>query len=335
MKIPIKLVVTKVNQEIEVTEPRKHEKQEVIKETLVEPNELKSMVKEKKIEGIKPHEVELVRSKTQILLVTANEFEHDAVLAFLEPTEGDALLKYQHTWKIGFMIKHALYIFGRFGPFNAAVQMMEKQGSAAAQDAVTVASQCFGKNLYAIFAVGVACGVEAKSKLLDVLVSTKITSYNLTRYGTSKEGKPDIRSRAMTNLDTDQHFAQLFRAPPSWPPINSSIVNRLAEPPVMRMGLFLSGDFLIDNKDHKEQLLNNFAKEAIGIEMEGAGLFHEYAQHNCKIMIVKSVSDFGDGGKDKRYQPTAALLAADCLKHYLCNDSMPDNLHSKKGNGYS
>ena len=324
-----------MNQEIEVTEPRKYETQEVIKETLVEPNELKLMVEGKKIEGIKPHEVESVRSKTQILLVTANEFEHDAVLALLEPTEGDVLLKYQHTWKIGFMTKHALYIFGKFGAFNAAVQMMVKQGSAAAQDVVTIASQCFGKNLDAIFAVGVACGVETKSKLLDVLVSRKITSYNLTRYGTSKEGKPDIRSRAMTNLETDPYFVQLFSAPPSWPPKNSTLVKRLAEPPEMHMGLILSGDYLIDNKDHKEQLLNNFAKEAIGIEMEGAGLFHEYAQHNCKIMIVKAVSDFGDGGKDKRYQPTAALLAADCLKHYLGNDSMPDNLRSKKGNVYS
>ena len=269
--------MTKVNQEIGVTEPRKYEKQEVIEETLVKPNELKSMVKEKKIEDINPHEVESFRSKTQILLVTANECEYDAVLALLEPTEGDALLKYQHTWKMGFMTKHALYIFGRFGAFNAAVQMMVKQGSAAAQDVVTIASQCFGKHLDAIFAVGVACGVERKSKLLDVLVSGKITSYNLTRYGTNKEGKPDIRSRAMTNLGTDPYFVQRFSAPPSWPPENSSIVNRLAAPPKMHMGLILSGDYLIDNKDHKEQLLDNFAKEAIGIEMEGAGLFHEYA----------------------------------------------------------
>ena len=52
-------------------------------------------------------------------------------------------------------------------------------------------------------------------------------------------------------------------------------------------------------------------------------------------MIVKAVSDFGDGGKDNRYQPTAALLAADCLKHYLSNNSMPDNLRSRTGNVYS
>ena len=308
-----------------VIEPRKTEK------NLVTPDELGSMIENKKVKSITEHEAESFRKKTQILLVTANKFENEAVLSFLEPIEGDALLKYQYNWKIGFIKKQAMYIFGKFGAVNAAVHLMVKQGSSAAQDVVITASAYFGKNLDAIFAVGVACGVEGKSDLLDVLVSKSITCYNASRYGTTKDGKPEILNRDMANLGTDPFIIGRFSTPPHWPIKDSPLVNRLSKPPQMHMGLILIGDYLVDNKDLKEQLLKIFAKDAIGIEMEGAGLYHEYAQNDCKIMIVKAVCDFGDGLKDKSYQPTAALLAAECLHHYLKEEDMPKALCGGKG----
>ena len=333
MKKPnIILNVATADQESKAVEP---EKQAVIESKLVKPDELELMVANKRIEGMKENQVESFQKKTQILLVTANKFENDAVLSFLEPRKGDALLKYHYNWKMGFIKKQAVYIFGKFGAVNAAVHRMVKQGSAAAQDVVTVASACFGNSLDAIFSVGVACGVEGKSNILDVLVSKSITCYNASRYGTTEDGKPDILNRDKTNLDTDPFIIERFNTPPYWPIKDSptSIVNRLSKPPQMRMGLILSGDYLVDNKDLKEQLLKNFAKEAIGIEMEGAGLFHDKAQHecDCKIMIVKAVCDFGDGLKDKSYQPTAALLAAECLHHYLNEKDMPGALRGGKG----
>ena len=317
-------------------EPRKPEKQPVIEENLVTQDELQSMVAKKKDKFITEHEAESFRKKTQILLVTANKFENEAVLSFLEPIEGDALLKYHYNWIIGFIKKQAIFIFGKFGAFNAAVHLMVKQGSAAAQDVVTVASACFGNSLDAIFAVGVACGVQRKSNLLDVLVSKSITCYNASRYGTSEDGKPEILNRDMTNLHTDTCIIGRFSTLPHWPTKDSPLVNRLTKPPEMRKGLILSGDYLIDNKDLKEQLIKNFAKEAIGIEMEGAGLFHDKAQHecDCKVMIVKAVCDFGDGSKDKSYQPTAALLAAECLHHYLREEDMPEALRGGKKGSY-
>ena len=335
-KSNIILNVATAVQESKVVELRKSEKQVVIERNLVKPGELESMVAKKKVKVIQEHEAESLRKKTQILLVTANKFENDAVLSFLKPIKGDALLKYQYNWKIGFIKKQAMYIFGKFGAVNAAVHLMVKQGSSAAQDVVIVASACFGNSLDAIFAVGVACGVEGKSDLLDVLVSNSITCYNLSRYGTTKDGKPEIINRSIANLQTDPSIIGRFSTPPHWPPedISTSIVlNRLSKLPKMHMGQILSGDYLIDNKDHKKQLLKNFAIEAIGIEMEGAGLYHDKAQHacDCKIMIVKAVCDFGDGEKDKSYQPTAAILAAECLHHYLKEKDMPEALHGGKG----
>ena len=218
MKRPIILNVMTADQESKVVEPRKSEKQMVIERNLVKPDELESMVAKKKVKGIQEYEAESFRKKTQILLVTANKFENDAVLSFLKPMKGgDALLKYQYIWKMGFIKKQAMYIFGKFGAVNAAVHLMVKQGSSAAQDVVTVASACFGNSLDAIFAVGVACGVEGKSDLLDVLVSKSITCYNASRYGTTEDGKPEILSRDMTNLDTDPFIIERFSTPPHWP----------------------------------------------------------------------------------------------------------------------
>ena len=74
---------------------------------------------------------------------------------------------------------------------RADVHLMTKQGPAAAQDVVTVAADCFGNNLNAIFAVGVACSVERKSKMLDVLVSKIISSYTAARISNKHDDKSD------------------------------------------------------------------------------------------------------------------------------------------------
>ena len=41
---------------------------------------------------------------------------------------------------------------------------------------------------------------------------------------------------------------------------------------------------------------------------------------------MKSVCDFGDGKKNKIFQPTAALLAADCVRHVLGDPQIPGML---------
>ena len=306
-----------------------------VEKNLIKAEELKAMVDEKQFTSIgsDSNEAKQLREKTQILLLTANEHEYFATLAFLEPYEGNSLLEYQHLYG-GHLAKVATYTLGRFGAFIAAVQRITVQGSASAQEAITMAADCFGHGLNAIFSVGVACGVEKKNKFLDVLVSTKVTFYNSVRQGT-EDGKPEIRSRDIANLPTSDFLLQKFNLPPKWPTKTSKIAKGLTTKPEMRTGLLLSGDDLVDNKEFKNQLLNNFAKEAIGIEMEGAGLYHKYRDHSYEILIVKAVCDFGDGKKNKDYQPTAALLAVECLQHYLSRENLPKDLsdyYRKRGN---
>ena len=304
---------------------------------IVKPEELKAMIDGKSIEDVTSNSIEanMCQQNTQILLVTANDIEHYAVLSLLEPKEGRAVLyRFQHIYSS--LAKAATYTFGKFGAFNAAVQRMTTQGPASAQDVITIAADCFRHNLNAVFSVGVACGVKKKNGMLDVLVSNRVTFYKVARHGTNKQGKLEIISRDIANSPTSEFLLQYFTNPPEWPTKGSKTAARLTtKKPKMHIGLLLSGDYLVDNKEFKDELLNTFAKEAIGIEMEGAGLYRDYRSHNYEILIVKAVCDFGDGEKNKDYQPTAALLAAECLHHYLNNKVMPESLrdfYNRKGN---
>ena len=280
-------------------------------EGLISRDELKSAVDEISIVDTNDS---AIPSTIQILLVTANETEYSAALTFLSPLVGyDTLLKYHHgNSRIN---KNAVYIFGKFGNFYAAVHRMTKQGPAAAQDVVTVAADCFD-NLNAIFAVGVACGVEGKSKMLDVLVSKSISVYTAARISTSSDDEYEIENRGSINMPVSSFLQTYFDQLPKWPG-KDSIASRLLKKPTQHLGNILSGNYLIDHAKFKQQLLKSFAYDAIGIEMEGAGLIQDYPDTKYKIMVIKAVCDFGDGKKDKTYQPTAAMLAVECLKHCI------------------
>ena len=294
------------------------------------PSKLGDRAHKNRSEWISPNDTKL-KDSTQILLVTANKHEYNAVLSLLKPVKSSQLLKYKHCCKIGPLTKTATYIFGKFGAFNVAVHRMVSQGPAAAQEVITVAAHCFGHNLNAIIAVGVACGV-GKSNYLDVLVAEKVSFY---QYAGDKE-KLQIRNRDTANLPTSSFFLDIFNQSPQWPTNEKGeTVANLAKKPVLRLGTILSGDKLVDNQQFKEELLENISPGAIGIEMEGAGLYHNYSDHNYEILVVKGVCDFVDGKKDKKYQPTAALLAAECLQHYLSDDRLPQSLrsHCRKFNG--
>ena len=87
----------------------------------------------------------------------------------------------------------------------------------------------------------------------------------------------------------------------------------------VRFGLVLTGEKLVDNKDYREQL-REFEPEAIGGEMEGAGLYVACQDAKTDWILVKAICDWADGnksvGKDAR-QEAAALNAAAFVVHAL------------------
>jgi hypothetical protein len=83
-------------------------------------------------------------------------------------------------------------------------------------------------------------------------------------------------------------------------------------------GIILTGDKLVDNFDYREQLIN-FEKEAIGGEMEAAGVYVSSQDYKVDWIVIKAICDWGDnkGVNKERRQKKAAKSAAEFLIHAL------------------
>ena len=264
-----------------------------------------------------------------LLLLTVNKNEENAALCYLEPLTGHTeIYNYMHRVDTGIQTQHAIYLIGKYGACPAAVtQIKPGSGIGGATTAPNLAFSCF-KKLNAIIGMGVACGVEKYVKICDVLVADKVNNYDEARL---QEG--GILNRGLA-LPTSDLLSKIFRqSMMNWP--DDDIKERLEEcglpKPKIKQGIILSGPYLIDNKFIKKNIIQNFAAEAIGLEMEAAYLFKAAQGVPIHMTIVKAVCDFGDGQKNKHFQPTAALLAANCVKTYFSDQQVVKMLHRNPG----
>ena len=157
--------------------------------------------------------------------------------------------------------------------------------------------------------VGIAFGVNAeKQSIGDVLVSERLMLYEPQRVGT-EEGRLNLISRG-DRPHASPWLLNCFRsADLYWDKLK----------PKIRFGLILSGEKLVDNIDFRQQL-RKFESEAIGGEMEGAGLYVACQDAKVDWILVKSICDWADGHKarrkDKRHR-LAAHNAASFVLHVL------------------
>ena len=153
----------------------------------------------------------------------------------------------------------------------------------------------------AVIMVGIAFGVnEAKQAIGDILVTEQLRLYDLQRVGTA-DGQPRIILRG------DKPHAS------PWLLNHLKSADLLWEGARVRFGCILSGEKLVDNLDFREQL-RGFEPEAIGGEMEGAGLYVACQDQKVDWILVKAICDWADGhkaqDKDARQQTAAANAAA-------------------------
>lgn len=266
-----------------------------------------------------------------VLLVTVNDNENFAALSYLKPPEGhEDVYKYTDVKNHGTeLTEAAVYFIGMYGACPTAIRKI-KPGSNLHGGASTVprmAYNCFA-NLCVIIGVGVACGVEKKAKMCDVLISEKVTNYDQARVQSTGE-----LPRGTTVLASEYLYEE-FNQFMQWPSPKSKLHKYLQDVgfdcmPRKKIGVILSGPYLIDDPDVKQQKIDTFAPEAIGIEMEAAYLFAAAKGAKTDVTIVKAVCDFGDGKKNKVFQPTAAILAADLVHTVLDDPNTPDVLKRK------
>ena len=224
-------------------------------------------------------------SSADVLIVTATKVESKAVLdAFAELTGQPARIvtKNRRTYR-------DLGAVGDTRVFLALTEM-GSGGLGASQQAVQKGIEALQPG--AVLLVGIAFGVdEKKQRIGDILVSRQLQLYDLQRI--SKDQiilRGDKPHASPTLIDYFRH------ADLDW---NDAKVE---------FGLILSGEKLVDNLDYREQL-QRLAPEALGGEMEGAGLYVACQEAKVDWIVIKAICDWADGHK-KRNKTARQQLAA-------------------------
>lgn len=240
------------------------------------------------------------KSMQRILLVTVTPVESTAVLtAFTEATG-----QKPKAIRINNYVYQELGVVGGFECF-LAISEMGSGGTAGSQLSIQRAIQEIKPE--AVIMVGIAFGIDkSKFSIGDILVSKQLLLYDLQRVNADST----ISLRGDRVSASAAPLSWLRHALLSWPEISPAKV----EP-----GLVLSGEKLIDNIDYRNAL-KAAASEALGGEMEGAGLY--IACQNAKVdwLLIKAVCDWADGKKNKNKkanQLTAANSAAKFAVHIL------------------
>ncbi|HEV7902819.1 MAG TPA: NB-ARC domain-containing protein, partial [Pyrinomonadaceae bacterium] len=243
-----------------------------------------------------------------VLIVTVTKVESTAVLKVFREATGQAAKPTQ----IGDRTYQDLGYINGARVFMSQSQMGSGGLGASLQ---TVQKGIAALSPWAVIMVGIAFGINAEKQAIgDILVSQQLWLYDLQRVGTNKEGRLEINPRGDRPHASSSLLSRFQVADHSWDASRAEV----------RFGLILSGDKLVDNVDFHGQL-RQYEAEAIGGEMEGAGLYVACQEEKVDWILVKAICDWGDGNKalDKdRRQQTAAHNAASFVLHALQQASL-------------
>jgi nucleoside phosphorylase len=177
------------------------------------------------------------------------------------------------------------------------------QGSGGTHgSALTLADAIGDLKPSAIVMVGTAFGIDPKKQHIGtVLVSRQIFDYAPQRVGTGDEGGKSVIPRGDRVSASPKLLAKFENSEYDWDAAN------------VQFGLLLSGPNLVDNLEYREELRQR-EPEAIGGEMEGAGLYAVAERNKVDWIIVKAVSDWADGKKHVKKQERRMIAAENAAR---------------------
>jgi len=243
------------------------------------------------------HQIEALKNEIDVVLITATDEEIKAVMRMLEPyPRRKGILKV--------FIGPETYYLGKFGEHRAAVTKC-RMGSIGEGSVILATEQA--QRIWqprAVIMIGIAFGKDPqKQAMADVMVASQIISYEQQRVGDKVIFHGPITP---TNATLLNRFANAY---------NWRFARPNGEVCKIHFGAILSGEKLVDNPEFKSELFAQYS-QAIGGEMEGAGLCAATGRMGVPWILVKAISDWGDGKKHNKHQPLAAAAAAS-LVHYV------------------
>ena len=254
-----------------------------------------------------------ILDEVQAMIVVVNDSEFMATMCYLKPPNQDyqSILEVHCSITLGHTQNPLIFYIGMFGKCPVAVARVD---AGFGRDAINH-SDCF-KNVLLIAAVGVAAGFpENGVDLGDVIISQQITDCSLYKQTDGiyiPRGTTTSASKYMINRLKNKFHWEFACSKEG---AKSSII----------LGKFLSKPMLLNDPEERGKILKYFGEEAKGYEMEGYSITGEA----IACIIVKGVCDFASG-KDKIWQPTAALAANNYLHYHLSQmdlSNMKDNPH--------
>jgi len=243
-------------------------------------------------------ESELKKLNIKVVLMTANEIEKEELIKRMVPHNNGMLRQY--------IDGNNNFILGYFGRYHIAHIHCKEQGSLRpGASMLTMESALKIINPDLIIMIGVAYGANKINQSIgDVLVSESISSTDIVKRLPDNQVEnrnilisPDIK---ILNLIKNNYMDEIqFR---------------------IHYGILISGETLINDNDYKEKLIEIFKEDKeniIGGEMEGIGLASLLkSKNNHNWVVIKGISDWADGGKDKNKEKNQRLAVKNAL--YVC-----------------
>lgn len=245
-------------------------------------------------------EMEQVINHTQhttILLAVAADVEHDAV-------KNAAIKEGLPQFKRRFEGDHTYWQLGQLGGCELLLVKCTAGSGGVSGALPTLMDAANDVKPNAIIMPGIAFGLKQdKQELCEILLSKQIMAYDLKRYTEDEDGTIKITPRGDRVSASPRLHDRFWNGARDW---------RVAK---VHEGLILSGDTLVDSPKFKSELLR-LEPEAIGGEMEAAGLYVASMKHHIDWIVVKAICDWGEN-KDKSVQPQAAENAASLVFHVI------------------
>lgn len=242
--------------------------------------------------------MDLTQRATDLLLVTVNDTETTALRRELERIAGTGR---------PFFGKHQTYWdYGPVSGVRVAMVRTAMGSGGVGGSALTVREAIEERQPTSVVAVGIAFAMEEDHPVGQLLLSEILSGYEARREGTDDVGRSIVIRRGTKTACSPRLLSSFRDARLSDIGISCSD------------GELLSGEALVDSRDFKAQLKKDFP-EAIGGEMEGAGVQAAADRAGTAWIVAKAVSDYAmnKSTDNRRRQELAATVSAKAVVHVL------------------
>ena len=257
-----------------------------------------------RFDSIKHQAIKQFAQEIEIVIQSCNPNEYYASLDLMEAPNITTPDGQSHLFQraVRFPNKEDMKIaLGVFAGYKAAIVWTE-QGASCEEDIRNVLK--WFPNTKALLGVGIAYGMNRDAhKVCDVLVATQIA--DLGDRPRVQEG--GIYSRGDV-IGTRATLRNVFCKDDTGWEFQCTKTGREAK---VIVGQLASGPFLLDDAAVNQRIREQF-KFAKGGEMEGWVLYTHIMRTypDLEVIIIKGVADYADGRKEKQWQLTAAMAAA-------------------------